>query len=289
VVSSLVPLLKTGVLILRCRLVGRLVMRGKRDYIEGKMREIVAREDKTGIRGTFLEQLITSMTTKTGELEVYRLTNAFLVAIFAAVHTSTTTLTSSLLELAAHPETHEILREEISAALRAHGLTLPALNSMTKLDSFMKESQRLRPLTQLSIFRIMMKPYRFCDGTQVIEGDHVAALAGPKYTDASVFTNPLEFDPWRWEKMREEGKEGTEMTDVRGKEWLLFGSGKHACPGRFFAVALSKVSLAGLLSKWSVEMAEGGRPKNKVFEEIEMPVKGRGSTVRFARLKEADA
>lgn len=58
-------------------------------------------------------------------------------------------MTGTLLELAGHPECHAELRSEIEESVAAHsGWTLDALDSMHKLDSFMKESQRMRPLTQ---------------------------------------------------------------------------------------------------------------------------------------------
>lgn len=72
-----------------------------------------------------------------------------LVVVFAALHTSTQTLTHIILDLAARPDYIEPLREEIehfeqdqNDSDRKGPLTAAY---MTKLDSFMKESQRLSP------------------------------------------------------------------------------------------------------------------------------------------------
>jgi hypothetical protein len=45
--------------------------------------------------------------------------------------------------LAAYPYIAEPLREEVGAAVEELGWTKAAMNKMVKLDSFMKEAQRL--------------------------------------------------------------------------------------------------------------------------------------------------
>lgn len=235
-----------------------------------------------------MEQLLDATTKKGQAPDIYRITNQFLIAIFAAVHTSTLTMTNTLLELSLHPEYHSTLRDELRTVLAEHGgWTLDAIRSLKHLDSFMKESQRLRPLTQTAIFRIMLQEHTFSDGTHVLPGDNIATLSGAQLKDAGLYEEPEEFRPWRHVEMAEKGVEGTEMTDTTHPEkWLMFGSGKHACPGRFFASALSKVSVGQMLLKYNIEKADGlGRPENKTFEENEIPVVGRGSKVRFKKLQ----
>ena len=56
---------------------------------------------------------------------------------------STQLLSHVLFNLATYPSYIEPLREEISAVIKAEGWTKAATESMRKLDSFMKESQRL--------------------------------------------------------------------------------------------------------------------------------------------------
>ncbi len=56
------------------------------------------------------------------------------------------TATQALFDLAAFPEYVEPLREEIEAAIKQEGWTKAALDQMHKLDSFIKESQRLHPV-----------------------------------------------------------------------------------------------------------------------------------------------
>jgi hypothetical protein len=52
-----------------------------------------------------------------------------------------------LFDLCAHPEYVEPLRQEALEVLRKGGYTKQALADMKKMDSFMRESQRLSPPT----------------------------------------------------------------------------------------------------------------------------------------------
>jgi hypothetical protein len=61
-----------------------------------------------------------------------------------------------LYRLLANPEYIEPLREEVDAVIREEGWTKAGIDKMHKMDSFLKESQRLdnltlRPLDFLSI------------------------------------------------------------------------------------------------------------------------------------------
>ncbi|KIL61367.1 hypothetical protein M378DRAFT_82564 [Amanita muscaria Koide BX008] len=54
--------------------------------------------------------------------------------------------------------------------------------------------------------------------------------------------------------------------------YILFGHGRHACPGRFFAANELKVMLAHVLLNYDVQVASGGgRPANRVFGQKTMP------------------
>lgn len=76
-----------------------------------------------------------------------RLAELHLLVCFAALHTSTLAITHMIFDLAARPEYINPLREEAASVSQEYGSwsSKPALNSMMKLDSFMKESQRLNP------------------------------------------------------------------------------------------------------------------------------------------------
>lgn len=64
----------------------------------------------------------------------------------AAVHTTSDLLTQSLLNLCAHPEYCDQLRQEVVQVLGKYGWQKVALTELRLLDSFLKETQRLKPI-----------------------------------------------------------------------------------------------------------------------------------------------
>jgi cytochrome P450 len=73
-----------------------------------------------------------------------RLSHKVLFLCLASIHTSTMSICHALFDLCYRPEYVEPLREEIKQAMAEEGgLTLSAINKMKRLDSFLKESQRL--------------------------------------------------------------------------------------------------------------------------------------------------
>lgn len=69
-----------------------------------------------------------------------------LLVSLAAIHTTSMSVSHFIYDLCAYPQYLEPLREEIIATLREDGgFKKTTLNKMRKLDSFLKESQRLNP------------------------------------------------------------------------------------------------------------------------------------------------
>ena len=75
----------------------------------------------------------------------YRLSDKIMFLCLASIHTSTSTAVHIIYDLCQYSTTAiGPLKEEILGATAEHGgFTLAALNKMKKLDSFMKESQRV--------------------------------------------------------------------------------------------------------------------------------------------------
>ncbi len=76
-----------------------------------------------------------------------KLAHRQLLLTIASIHTTTMAATHAMYDLCANPEFFMLLREEIKQQLDSDGnFNVTALNDMRKLDSLMKESQRLNPL-----------------------------------------------------------------------------------------------------------------------------------------------
>ena len=65
---------------------------------------------------------------------------------FAAIHTTTETITGCLFDICYYPHIVKPLREEIIQVLGQEGWSRTALHKLKLMDSFMKESQRRHPM-----------------------------------------------------------------------------------------------------------------------------------------------
>ncbi|KAJ4150430.1 hypothetical protein LMH87_011180 [Akanthomyces muscarius] len=199
----------------------------------------------------------------------------------ASVMTTSLLTTQCIYDLCAHPEYFEILRQEILSVLREGGsFQKTMLHKMKKLDSCLKESQRLNPPFLLTFDRILHQDLTLSDGTSLRAGTHIAMATDAILRDPEFLppgsASPDEFDPLRYYRARQDPSQPenaqrfqfvtTEITS------LPFGHGKYACPGRFFASSEAKLILCHMLLLYDFEFKKGQtRPQNLLFSENLVP------------------
>ncbi|RDX42956.1 cytochrome P450 [Lentinus brumalis] len=190
-----------------------------------------------------------------------------LLVNFAAIHTSSMSISHALLDLAAYPQYIRPLREEVEAVVAVEGWAKAALGKMWKVDSFLKESQRYNGIGLTSVTRKAMRDLTLSDGTFIPKDTLIAAASYPMHYDESIYENASTFDPFRFSRMREEDGEGTKHQFVNTSvEYIPFGHGKHACPGRFFAANELKAMLAFVVLNYDLKLAnDTPRPANMCF------------------------
>ncbi|KAB2573404.1 Cytochrome P450 monooxygenase pyr3 [Lasiodiplodia theobromae] len=209
----------------------------------------------------------------------------------AAIHTTSTVLTSIMYDLVAHPEYIDDLREEITRVLKEDGgWKKTSLYKMMLMDSCMKESQRLhvlgpskQPLSvpdapglsssadtpTASMNRRVEAPMTLSDGTHLPKGVFVA-FSSYDMRDGDVFKNPHEFNGRRFLDLRAQPGQANRWQFVTtSPEYLSFGHGKHSCPGRFFASNEIKIALAHLLMKYDWKVS--GAPPKSLLESRFLP------------------
>ncbi|EJD07458.1 cytochrome P450 [Fomitiporia mediterranea MF3/22] len=197
---------------------------------------------------------------------VRELTLRLLSVNFTAIHTSSNSFTHALLHLAAEPQYIGPLRKEIEQVIKEEGWSKVAMTKMWKLDSFMKESQRINGVQLTSLSRKIMSDMTLSDGTFLPAGTFVAANVIGAHRDDSHYPDADKFDGFRFAKLREQSsEEGVKHQMVNtSPEYLAFGHGRHACPGRFFAVNELKAMMAYLILHYDVKAEiEGVRPENE--------------------------
>lgn len=92
----------------------------------------------------FLQWMIDNATPQEGH--PFALAHRQLLVSLASIHTTSMQTSHFVYDLCAHPEYVEPLREEIVSVLREdNGFKKTTLNKLRKMDSFLKESQRMNP------------------------------------------------------------------------------------------------------------------------------------------------
>lgn len=145
--------------------------------------------------------------------------------------------------------------------------TVKSLGELSKLDSFVKEVQRLRPIGYILGKRRVMKEEGavFISGAGPLEvPGYEGATEGPEiwvpkdshlimptwglHSDDKVYVDAETFKGFRFVEDRVASSQPTD-------KFLSFGHGRHACPGRHLALVIVKLFVLEFLDKY--EYKEG--------------------------------
>lgn len=148
--------------------------------------------------------------------------------------------------MAAYPQYIQELRDEVEPIIKEEGWSKAAVAKMHKVDSFMKETQRMNGIglgeynacrcddatdhfLPVNMVRKSMKDVTFPDGTVIPKGAFVAMATQPMHLDNDVYDNAETFDPFRFANMRSEDGVGVKhQFPVTSPDYLVFGHGRHA-------------------------------------------------------------
>ncbi|KAL7624096.1 hypothetical protein AAE478_005653 [Parahypoxylon ruwenzoriense] len=186
----------------------------------------------------------------------------------AAIHTTTETTCSALLDICEYPDVAQQLREEIIQVISENGWAKTSLYKLKLMDSFLKEGQRVRPMGTSTMNRYVEKDMELSDGTILPKGSRI--MVASNFMDPTIYPAPEKFDAARFLKMRQQpGQENSWQFVTTSPAHTLFGHGQHACPGRFFASNEVKIALCHLLLKYEWRFVpDEGRPAARIFEAV---------------------
>ncbi|KAJ7494801.1 cytochrome P450 [Mycena galericulata] len=219
---------------------------------------------------------------------------------FVALHTTSKAFTHALYHLASKPFYIPLLRAEAQKFLGngdPTSWTKEALGRCVKLDSFLKESQRLNGMGALWMPRMAVDHFIFSDGTKISPGTFVATAATAIHEDGEIYERPLDFDGFRFSTIRELRNDPNDLDSFEpdpDSDWkhrltgtsphcLSFGGGRHICPGRFFASLELKCLMAYLVLHYDVKtLIEGVRPADEWFGPTSNPA--RNAEILFRRI-----
>lgn len=190
--------------------------------------------------------------------------NHMIFLMMAAHDTTTSTITTMVYHLAAHPEWQERARED-SARLGDGPLDIESLEGLSVLDLVMDESLRL--VTPLPFN--MRRTVRDTDllGYYVPAGTNVVIWPGMNHRLPEFYTNPRQFDPERFLPPREEHKK-------HRYAFAPFGGGAHKCIGMSYGRLESKTVLHRMLRRYRLELAKPGYQARWDYAGMPIPMDG---------------
>ncbi|KAL3895321.1 MAG: hypothetical protein SGCHY_004769 [Lobulomycetales sp.] len=243
-----------------------------------------------------LETLMTSVYKAGEKMGDIAVAHMMIALLMAGQHTSSTTSTWMLFELAGNPDVVQRLRQEQSQIRAPADLpnappsqyapfTLESLKSCTLLDQVFKETLRMHPPIH-TVMRLVEKDMQTPDGLTIPQGHFLCSGITVGHYEASKFADPLVFRPERHALSAEESGEWTiNGVDVAQKSarnhYLPFGAGRHRCIGEHFATIQNKTIVATIINEFDLELVDGHVPKSDFSKLIVLPVAG--SQIRLKR------
>ncbi|KAF8807759.1 cytochrome P450 [Phlegmacium glaucopus] len=182
--------------------------------------------------------------------------------------------TQVLYHIAANHQYVIPMRQEIDSISRRDGWTKDALDKMSKVDSFIKESMRLTSTSTLSMMRKSLRRFTFSDGTVIPPGALIFAAGQARHMDPSIRPTADLFDGFSFSNLEKEQQESARFKLVTTMpDYLVWGYGRHACSGRFFAALMLKLVLAHVVLRYDVkfENDEDARPEDMIVGFNRLP------------------
>ncbi|KAG9237433.1 cytochrome P450 [Amylocarpus encephaloides] len=193
-----------------------------------------------------------------------------LAYVFGGAYQMPILLTFSLYNLCKHPEYLEQLREEIA---RSNGVHFNHENDeMPLLDSFLKETARMNPVTIFGMPRKIMHDYTFSDGTHVPADNWIVVPQQAQMKDPLNYANPEKFDGFRFVK-DVGGQNPTSESRLSHPSWRFpfWGSVRQACPARFYVTDMTKLFLKDFIMNYDIKLSNENLPSSFAWGPIRVP------------------
>ncbi|KAF2165016.1 hypothetical protein M409DRAFT_24915 [Zasmidium cellare ATCC 36951] len=211
------------------------------------------------------------------ELEPGNIAGKMLFFNVFATGTTSTVFALILCDMVSHVDATALivqLREEADQYMPLIMEDGSAARHMMKTDSVIRETLRHNPMGAQGLLREVVAPSGLTtpDGLHLPKGTHVQSVVSGMQRDVNIGGAGVdEYDPLRYWREAQRGEVSKQLSASQVSDrFLSFGLGKHACPGRFFAVNSIKLMLGHLLMTYDIEPLKA-KPEYTVIGEGLIP------------------
>ncbi|RYP66869.1 hypothetical protein DL769_005901 [Monosporascus sp. CRB-8-3] len=144
-----------------------------------------------------------------------------------------------------------------------------ALHGLYRVDSTLRESMRLSNISVTSLARdVIVDDMDLGLAENLYKIPQGVRLVFPTqdiHRDESIYETPLDFDAFRFSRAFEGNEHKSDREAVASTtcspSFLVFGYGRRACPGRWYAMQTLKQTLAYIVLHYDVELI--GKPRER--------------------------
>ncbi|KAB5570732.1 cytochrome P450 [Coniochaeta sp. 2T2.1] len=218
------------------------------------------------------------------------------IMIPAAVPAIKITTTNTIYDVLSSPPEmglQDMLYNEISNALDPTPgkgwADTTLLNRLVLLNSAIRETMRLNPVSVVTLERKInpKEGVTLPSGQHLPHGTWIGVPVVGVHSDENLYPNAASYEPFRFCNRKPGESEGAGQMTSTGvvnvtDTFLPFGAGKFACPGRWLAAHIVKMSTAYLLYNYEVKPLDR-RPLNQAMFGTNIP--DRETTMMVRRRK----
>ncbi|KAA8894730.1 cytochrome P450 [Sphaerosporella brunnea] len=191
-------------------------------------------------------------------------------------------------QVLSEPDCIEPLRAEVDEALvEGNGWTDDALNRMSKLDSFIRETLRLRLPAPFTTTRRVLQPLQLSNGLKLRPGMLISSPSLGVNTDEEIYPDAERFDGYRFYDAAT--KTARPSAGTTTKDFLSFGAGNQVCPGRLLAVKVIKLVVGGLLHDFDLAFDNGRKERPRDVYSMWQIMPDRSASIVIRRRERAPA
>ncbi|RYC56089.1 hypothetical protein CHU98_g10114 [Xylaria longipes] len=252
----------------RCRSFLTPIICDRLDRLRNPDKEKLPLEDPT-LHNDFIqwsiEHAVAKPVVNPVELDPRVIAARFSVLAFAAIQSSSITLTNTIFDLAASPDCTESLESmhqevfsETKAADEPKGWSKTVLGRMRHVDSALRESLRLNGFVERGIMKMVVAPegVTLPDGSHIPCGTKVGVSGYSIHRDEGNYPDAARYDAFRFVRGQDPagvGKKSPKGLINMSEKFMAFSYGSHACPGRFFATNQLKIALGHIVLLYEIE------------------------------------